>query len=80
MSAVFAANSWPYAIALWLVLQVSLLMAMYDSRIMSRLLRRLGYSWVPDRLSRSETYMVDTLLVAMRDEGPHALRRDADDE
>ena len=56
---------WPYALSLWLWLDVTMVLTMFDNRIITYLLHRTGYTWAPKRLSMQETYLVDALLVAL---------------
>jgi hypothetical protein len=60
-----SAEAWPYAICLWIWLEVACLLGVYDSRVLPHLLHRIGQDWAPRRLSLHDVYLVDQLLTAL---------------
>ncbi len=56
---------WPYAICLWLWLEVACLLAVYDTEVLPYLLHRIGRGWAPQRLSLADVYLVDQLLAGL---------------
>jgi hypothetical protein len=56
---------WPYAICIWLWLEVACLLAVYDTEVLPYLLHRIGQGWAPQRLSLADAYMVDQLLAGL---------------
>ena len=58
-------GTWPYAICLWLWLEVACLLGVYDSRVLPHLLHRIGQSWAPRQLSLHDVYLVDQLLAVL---------------
>jgi hypothetical protein len=58
-------DAWPYAICLWLWLEVACLLGVYDSRVLPHLLHRIGQNWAPQQLSLHDVYLVDQLLAAL---------------
>lgn len=58
---------WPKAICVWLWLNMALLLAMYDDRLIPYLLHRTGHQWAPSRLLPQDAFMIDSLLAALED-------------
>lgn len=57
-----AEPGWPKTLVIWLWLNLAFLWVAYDLRLLPRLLRRVGYTWVSKRFSINDSYMVDRLL------------------
>jgi hypothetical protein len=58
---------WPKAICIWIWLNMGLVLAMYDDRLIPYLLHRTGHQWAPSRLLPQDAFMIDSLLAALED-------------
>lgn len=58
-------SGWPYAIGLWLWLDVACLLAIYDTEVLPYLLHRMGHDWAPRRLWLADVHWIDQLLVGL---------------
>jgi hypothetical protein len=57
--------AWPYALCLWLWMEIGGIWGLYDSRVLPYLLHRVGQNWVPRRLTLQDAYLVDQLIAAL---------------
>ena len=60
-------SGWPYAICLWIWLNIAYILSNYDAELLPPLLRRIGLPDVPDQLSLEHAYMVEYLLAELPD-------------
>lgn len=58
---------WPKAICVWIWLDIALLLAMYEDRLIPYLLHRTGHQWVPSRVTLQDVFMIDSLVSALAD-------------
>jgi hypothetical protein len=65
---------WPKSICIWIWLDIAILLAMYEDRLIPYLLHRTGHQWAPSQLSLQDAFVVDSLVSAIAD-----LRRKGDD-
>jgi hypothetical protein len=56
---------WPYALCLWLWVEIGGIWGLYESRVLPYLLHRVGHNWVPRRLALQDAYLVDQLIAAL---------------
>lgn len=74
IAAVLEEPGWPQALALWVWINLALLLAYYDDRLIPYLLHRIGHTWAPNQIGLGEAYMVDSLLASLAKEGADEAR------
>jgi len=67
LSLMLTERGWPAAICCWLWLNMAWLLSNYEAEVLPPLLRRIGMSSVPDRLSSDDGYMLEHLILELPD-------------